>query len=191
MDIHLRWKPVGGFIVVDLENRMIHEGQTVDETSDPIFLPSFEGKKDILFKAQCPSLIERIVTFVIVRDTFLSQMFVFLGAIFFSNDLNPIVPILLPTLSVKSEKVLQGIQLGHLQIPVELLQGLMDPGTHKGFNPLRLDFNLVYIGEPVLMRAGFISGKLRMGIGRHLSPLLCLILVFLQIIVCLFCPVRG
>jgi hypothetical protein len=107
-------------------------------------------------------------------------VFVFLGGVFFSNNLNPIGPILFPTLLVKAEEFWQGVEFGHLQIPIELLQGFMNPGTHKSFNPLCFDLNLVNIGEFVLVRAGFIGRKLRMRVGRHPSPPLYLILVFFR-----------
>jgi hypothetical protein len=61
---------------------------------------------------------------------------------------------------VETEDFFLGIKPGHLQVSIELLQGIVDPGTHECFNAFSLDLNLVDIGEFILVGASFIGGKL-------------------------------
>jgi hypothetical protein len=169
---------------MDFENGIIKKGQTIDKTSNPITLFFFQREINIFFEAQCPSLIEWIVTFVIIRDAFFSQTAVILWTIFLSYDLNHIIPILFPTLVVKVVKFFQGVEFGHLQISVEFLQGIVNPRTHEGLNAFGLGLDFFNVSKPILVGTGFIGGKLRVGIGRHHSspsPLLAGLCLFLTI----------
>jgi len=75
---------------------------------------------------------------------------------------------LFPNLIVKEKGIFQGIEFIHFhQIAIELLQGIMNPRPHEGLNPLGLYFDFVNVGKLILVRAGFVGGKLRVGIGGH------------------------
>jgi hypothetical protein len=112
---------------MDFEDGIINEGQTIDEPSNPISLLLFKREINVFFKAQGFPLIEGIITLVIIRNAFLSETAVVLGTVTLSYNLNHIIPILFPTLMVEVEELFQSIEFGHLQVPVELLQGIVDP----------------------------------------------------------------
>jgi hypothetical protein len=175
IDPFLGWKSIGGFVIVNFEDGIISEGQTIDEASNPISFLFFQREINIFFKAQCPSLIEWKVTFVIISDTFFSQAAVILGTVFFSYNLNHLIPILFPTLMVKVEKFFQGIEFGHLQISVKFLQGIVNPRTHEGLNAFGLSLDLFNVNKPILVGTGFVGGKLRVGVGWHVSSPLSLL----------------
>ena len=74
---------------------------------------------------------------------------------------------------VEIEDLFEGIEFIDLhQVPVELLQGIMDPRAHEGLDAFRFGLDLVDIGKLILMGTGFIGGKLGVGIGRHCLPFL-------------------
>jgi hypothetical protein len=101
-----------------------------------------------------------MIPLVIVPDTFLSQAAVVLSVVILSHNLDHLIPILFPTLMVEVEHLFQGIEFGHFQIPIELLQSIVDPGTHERLNAFCFDFNLVNIGEFVLVGTVLIGGEL-------------------------------
>src|SRR4030043_325239 len=72
-NIFLRWEPVGGFVIVNFEDRIIHQGHTVNKTSNPVILLFFQGEIDMFFEAQGFSMIKGTVTPVIIRDTLFSK----------------------------------------------------------------------------------------------------------------------
>jgi len=170
LDILLGWEPAGGFIIMNLEGGVVQERKTIDHPPDPVPLLLFEGKINGLFKAQGLALIKRIITCVIVCDAFFSQTVIVLGTVFLSDDLNRLAPVFLPALMIKDEKFFESIEFGHLQVPVEFLQDIVNPRTHESLNSLCLNLNLLDIVKSILVGAGFISGELRMRIGWHPLP---------------------
>jgi hypothetical protein len=160
MDISLSWKSVGSFVVMDFENRAIHQGHAVNIASNPIILFLLQRERDILFEAQGFPVIKGIVPPVIIPDAFFSEPPVVVGTVILSYNLDHIIPILFPTLMVEVEELFQGIEFGYFQVAIELFQGIVNPGTHEGFNAFCLDLNLINIGEFVLVWAGLKGGKL-------------------------------
>jgi hypothetical protein len=98
-----------------------------------------------------------MVPLVIIRDAFLPETAVILSGVILSHDPDHLIPIFFPFLMVEAEDLLQGVELGHLQIPVDLFQGIVDPGAHERLNAFRLDLNFVNISELVLVGTGFIG----------------------------------
>jgi hypothetical protein len=76
---------------------------------------------------------------------------------------------------VKVVQVFQGIEFGHLQISVKFLQGIVNPRTHEGLNAFGLSLDFFNVNKPILVGAGFVGGKLRVGVGWHLSSPLSLL----------------
>jgi hypothetical protein len=52
---------------------------------------------------------------------------------------------------VETEDLFQGIEFGHFQVQIDLLQSIVYPGTHERLNAFRLDLNLIDVGEFVLV----------------------------------------
>jgi len=103
-----------------------------------------------------------------------ADLLVMLRLVLFSHDLDVIVPVLVPLLLVVSQQFLEGGDLGHADVGVELLQGLMRPRPHEGLDPFLLDFYLVDVVKLELLRAILIALKPGMRICRHLvNPFLC------------------
>jgi hypothetical protein len=76
---------------------------------------------------------------------------------------------------VKVVQVFQGIEFGHLQISIKFLQGIVNPRTHEGLNAFGLSLDFFNVYQLVLVGAGFISRKLGVGVGWHLSSPLSLL----------------
>jgi hypothetical protein len=56
------------------------------------------------------------------------------------------------------DNLLQAVEFGHLQISVELLQSIVNPGTHERLNAFGFSLYFINVGEFILVRACFISG---------------------------------
>jgi hypothetical protein len=170
IDILLSGKSARGLIIMDFDEGMIGKGYPINKTPDPITLLFIQREGNTLFEAQGLSMVKGGVAVVIINDTFLSKAAVILCAVAFSNNLDHLAPVLFPALVIITDQILKGVPFGHLQITVEFFQGFVNPRTHERLDPLGLNFDLVDIVQPILVGAGFIGGKLRMGISWHPSP---------------------
>ncbi len=152
---------------MDFQSGVVNQRQAIDVAPDPVSPLLIQRKRDVLFEAQGLSLVKGKVSTVVIRNTFFPQTAVILRVVVLSRNLNRPVPVLLPDLMIKGEKIFQRMKTRHFHVPVDLLQDIVDPRTHEGFDPLGVGLDLINIDKLVLMRAGLVRPKLRVGVSRH------------------------
>ncbi|MEK6569144.1 MAG: hypothetical protein AABZ38_02405 [candidate division NC10 bacterium] len=126
VDLVLGWEPTGGLIVVDLVVSGPYTYKTIDIPLNSVAAGLVKRGCHLVFQTECLPTVERLMGLVVVHQASLAESLVMIDRVVLLDDPDLVMPASPPVPFVVVQETGQARILVELQVPIELVQRLVD-----------------------------------------------------------------